>query len=86
MHSRTTDCILGGTLEKGRWDTELDPATAKAVIARCARIVPRLDEGPPVAGLSSATAAPASRRAGCAEHLPESIGHRQDMRALPPAR
>jgi D-amino-acid oxidase len=40
VHPRTSDCILGGTLEEHRWDTEVDPATAEAIIARCADIVP----------------------------------------------
>jgi D-amino-acid oxidase len=42
VHPRTGDCILGGTLEENRWDTEADPATAKAIIARCTEIVPAL--------------------------------------------
>jgi D-amino-acid oxidase len=40
VHPRTGDCILGGTLEEHRWDTGVDPATAEAIIARCAEIVP----------------------------------------------
>jgi D-amino-acid oxidase len=40
VHPRTSDCILGGTLEEHRWDTEVDPAAAEAIIARCADIVP----------------------------------------------
>jgi D-amino-acid oxidase len=42
VHPRTSDCILGGTLEENRWDTEVDPATAEAIIARCTSIVPAL--------------------------------------------
>lgn len=42
VHPRTSDCILGGTLEEHRWDTEVDPATAEAIIARCTSIVPGL--------------------------------------------
>jgi D-amino-acid oxidase len=42
VHPRTRDCILGGTLEEHRWDTEVDPATAEAIIARCRSIVPSL--------------------------------------------
>ncbi len=42
VHPRTADCILGGTLEEGRWDTEPDPAAARAIIERCTQIVPRL--------------------------------------------
>jgi len=42
VHPRTRDCILGGTLEEHRWDTEVDPAAAEAIIARCTDIVPDL--------------------------------------------
>ncbi len=42
VHPRSADCILGGTLEEGRWDTAPDPAAAQAIIARCTQIVPRL--------------------------------------------
>jgi len=40
VHPRTSDCILGGTLQEHNWDTEADPATAEAIIARCTEIVP----------------------------------------------
>jgi D-amino-acid oxidase len=42
VHPRTNDCILGGTLDEHRWDTQPDPATAEAIIARCTEIVPSL--------------------------------------------
>jgi D-amino-acid oxidase len=42
VHPRTSDCILGGTLEENRWDTEVDLATAEAIIARCIDIAPGL--------------------------------------------
>jgi len=42
VHPRTSDCILGGTLEEHRWDTEVDLATAEAIIARCIDIAPGL--------------------------------------------
>jgi D-amino-acid oxidase len=42
VHPRSSDCILGGTMEEFRWDTEPDPATAKAIIDRCTEIVPAL--------------------------------------------
>jgi D-amino-acid oxidase len=42
VHPRTNDCILGGTLEEDRWDTEVDPEAARAIIARCTEIVPAL--------------------------------------------
>ena len=40
VHPRTSDCILGGTLDEDQWDTRPDPATAAAIIARCGEIVP----------------------------------------------
>jgi D-amino-acid oxidase len=42
VHPRTDDCILGGTLEKGVWDTTPDPATTAAILKRCADLVPEL--------------------------------------------
>lgn len=42
LHPRTEDCILGGTLEVGEWDTTPDPDTTAAILARCADIVPAL--------------------------------------------
>ena len=40
VHPRTTDCILGGTLEVGSWDTTPDPAQTAAILDRCADIAP----------------------------------------------
>jgi D-amino-acid oxidase len=34
--------VLGGTAQPGRWDREPDPRTADAIVARCARVEPRL--------------------------------------------
>lgn len=42
VHPRTTDCILGGTLDENVWDATPDPATARAILDRCADLVPRL--------------------------------------------
>lgn len=42
VHPRSGDCVLGGTLDEDEWDTEPDPGTAEAIIARCAEIVPAL--------------------------------------------
>lgn len=44
IYSRTEDCILGGTLDEGRWDTEVDVAEAESILARCREIEPRLME------------------------------------------
>ena len=40
VHPRSADCILGGTLEVGSWDTEPDPAETSAIVKRCADIAP----------------------------------------------
>ena len=42
VHPRSQDCILGGTLEQGRWDTDPDPDETAAILRRCADIVPAL--------------------------------------------
>jgi D-amino-acid oxidase len=42
VHPRTNDCILGGTLEVGEWDTDPDPTVTAGIIARCTDIVPAL--------------------------------------------
>jgi len=42
VHPRRGDCILGGTLEEGRWDTTVDPAAAAAIVERCCDLVPAL--------------------------------------------
>jgi len=42
VHPRSEDCILGGTLEVGSWDTEPDPAETTAILDRCIDIAPSL--------------------------------------------
>lgn len=42
VHPRSVDCILGGTLEVGRWHTEPDLAETDAILQRCADIAPAL--------------------------------------------
>lgn len=42
VHPRSNDCILGGTLEVGNWDTEPDPAETEAILERCTDIAPAL--------------------------------------------
>jgi D-amino-acid oxidase len=42
LHPRSTDVVLGGTFEKGIWDTTADPATVRAILARCTALVPEL--------------------------------------------
>jgi len=46
VHPRSQDCILGGTLEVGVWDTTPDPDETTAILARCADIVPALVGAP----------------------------------------
>lgn len=41
--------VLGGTAREDVWDTEPDPATAGAIVARCARIHPELAGAPVLA-------------------------------------
>jgi D-amino-acid oxidase len=42
VHPRAEDCILGGTLEEGRWDTTVDLAAGAAIVERCCDLVPAL--------------------------------------------
>jgi D-amino-acid oxidase len=44
VHPRTDDCILGGTLDKGVWDTAVDDETTRSIISRCTDLVPALAE------------------------------------------
>jgi D-amino-acid oxidase len=49
VHPRSEDCILGGTLDEGDWDTTADPATSAAILARCREIVPALRDASVIA-------------------------------------
>ncbi len=40
VHPRSSDCILGGTLDVGNWDTTPDPEQTAAILDRCADIAP----------------------------------------------
>lgn len=42
VHPRTRDCILGGTLDVGAWDTSVDLAAGDAIVERCRDLVPEL--------------------------------------------
>ncbi|MEV6287449.1 FAD-dependent oxidoreductase [Kribbella sp. NPDC051770] len=42
VHPRTDDCILGGTLDQGSWDTAVDDATTASIVQRCTDLVPAL--------------------------------------------
>lgn len=46
VHPRRDDCILGGTLEEGVWDTTVDAATATSIQRRCQDLVPALAYAP----------------------------------------
>ena len=39
---RSNDCVLGGTAEKGDWNTEPNPETAEGILRRCTALEPRL--------------------------------------------
>jgi D-amino-acid oxidase len=42
VHPRTQDCILGGTLDVGDWDTTPNDDTTAAILRRCIDIAPEL--------------------------------------------
>ncbi len=42
VHPRSEDCILGGTLDVGSWDTEPDPVQTAGILDRCTDIAPQL--------------------------------------------
>lgn len=42
VHPRSRDVVLGGTFQPDDWNTEPDPATTAAILARCAALVPEL--------------------------------------------
>ena len=42
VHPRTNDCILGGTLDEGQWDTTVDPEVGASIVERCRDLVPAL--------------------------------------------
>ncbi|MEU2159729.1 FAD-dependent oxidoreductase [Streptomyces sp. NPDC019208] len=41
--------VLGGTAVEGAWSTEPDPATAEAIVRRCARVRPEIADAPVLA-------------------------------------
>jgi D-amino-acid oxidase len=42
VYPRAHDVVCGGTREAGSWNVEPDPATARAILERCARLEPRI--------------------------------------------
>ena len=47
---RGDDCVLGGSADEGREDTDLDPATTADILARCGALEPRLRTAEPIGG------------------------------------
>jgi D-amino-acid oxidase len=43
VHPRSEDCILGGTLDVGTWDTAPNPSETTAILQRCIDIAPPLE-------------------------------------------
>jgi D-amino-acid oxidase len=43
---RSSDCILGGTVEEDAWDITPDPDVAAAIVRRCATLEPALADAP----------------------------------------
>lgn len=41
---RSRDCILGGTIDEGVWDTTPDPAVTETILRRCRELEPRLHD------------------------------------------
>ncbi|QIS12012.1 FAD-dependent oxidoreductase [Nocardia arthritidis] len=44
VHPRQHDCILGGSLDAGRWDVAPDPELTRSILERCRDLVPLLAE------------------------------------------
>jgi D-amino-acid oxidase len=42
IHPRSRDVVLGGTFQPGDWNETADPATTRAILRRCAEVVPEL--------------------------------------------
>lgn len=43
VHPRSQDCILGGSLEDGVWDTTPDHEVGEAILRRCRELAPELE-------------------------------------------
>ncbi|MEU6584468.1 FAD-dependent oxidoreductase [Nocardia sp. NPDC046763] len=44
VHPRENDCILGGSLDRDRWDTTANPQLTQSILDRCRDLAPRLAE------------------------------------------
>ncbi|WP_330230053.1 FAD-binding oxidoreductase [Nocardia sp. NBC_00508] len=44
VHPRAADCVLGGSLEPGEWDTAPDPDLTRSILRRCRDLAPALAE------------------------------------------
>ncbi|MGK8522751.1 FAD-dependent oxidoreductase [Nocardia asteroides] len=45
VHPRANDCVLGGSLDIGAWDTAPDPDLTRSILRRCRDLVPDLAGG-----------------------------------------
>ncbi|HEY4185549.1 MAG TPA: FAD-dependent oxidoreductase [Polyangia bacterium] len=46
VHPRSRDVVLGGTFDAGQWDRTPDAAVGRAIVERCAALVPELRGAP----------------------------------------
>ena len=74
VHPRTSDCILGGTLDEHQWNTEPDPATAESILARCTEIAPAIADTEVIEHLAGLR--PGRPEVRLAESTPEGGGPR----------
>ncbi|MBF6301785.1 FAD-binding oxidoreductase [Nocardia amamiensis] len=44
VHPRAADCVLGGSLEPGEWETAPDPELTRSILRRCRDLAPALAE------------------------------------------
>ncbi|MEV6415555.1 FAD-dependent oxidoreductase [Kribbella sp. NPDC051718] len=51
VHPRTNDCILGGSLDAGAWDTTVDDELTRSIVSRCSDLVPALAEAEVIGAL-----------------------------------
>ncbi|MGW4467604.1 FAD-dependent oxidoreductase [Micromonospora sp. NPDC004704] len=51
VHPRSGDVVLGGTFDRGVWDTTPDEAIGRAILDRCVALVPELAGAPVLAHL-----------------------------------
>ena len=42
VHPRANDCVLGGSLDTGEWDTTPNPDLTRSILRRCRELAPAL--------------------------------------------